>query len=246
MVSRHGSRYPTSGSSQAQLGQTIKNATAAGYIFTGALSFLNSWSYVLGYENLVQKGRQELFDSGIQHYYQYGGLCNPNTTIVARTTTESRMRESAEYFLAGFFGLNWEQNPQVKLEFIIEQDGFNNSLSTSDSCNNSNTVVSSVGSTAQTQWVNTYLANATQRFKSLAGGFNWTTSDTYAAQELCPYETVALGYSQFCNLFTFQEYQGLEYSLDLEFAGNNLFGSPTGRAVGVGYVQELLGVSIDK
>lgn len=59
-------------------------------------------------------------------------------------------------------------------------------------------------------------------------------------QTLCPYETVAFGYSAFCNLFTYEEWQGFEYSIDLAFAGNNYFQSPTGRAVGIGFVQEIL------
>ena len=61
-----------------------------------------------------------------------------------------------------------------------------------------------------------------------------------SAQTLCPYETVAFGYSSFCDLFTYQEWQGFEYSIDLSFAGNNYFESPTGRAVGIGYVEEVL------
>ena len=65
---------------------------------------------------------------------------------------------------------------------------------------------------------------------------NWSLS----AQTLCPYETVAFGYSSFCDLFTYQEWQGFEYSIDLSFAGNNYFESPTGRAVGIGYVEEVL------
>lgn len=59
-------------------------------------------------------------------------------------------------------------------------------------------------------------------------------------QTLCPYETVAFGYSAFCDLFTYEEWRGFEYSIDLSFAGNNYFQSPTGRAVGIGYVQEIL------
>ncbi|KAL8949672.1 MAG: hypothetical protein Q9222_004233 [Ikaeria aurantiellina] len=59
-------------------------------------------------------------------------------------------------------------------------------------------------------------------------------------QTLCPYETVALGYSAFCDLFTYEEWQGFEYSIDLSFAGNNYFQSPTGRAVGIAYVEEIL------
>lgn len=62
----------------------------------------------------------------------------------------------------------------------------------------------------------------------------------YSAQTLCPYETVAFGYSAFCDLFTYEEWQGFEYSIDLSFAGNNYFQAPTGRAVGIGYVQEVL------
>lgn len=32
-------------------------------------------------------------------------------------------------------------------------------------------------------------------------------------QALCAYETVALGYSEFCNLFTEDEWKGYEYGL---------------------------------
>lgn len=49
MLHRHGSRYPTSNSGVQKFGagltQLIKSGTTN---FTGALSFLNSWSYQLG------------------------------------------------------------------------------------------------------------------------------------------------------------------------------------------------------
>ena len=61
-----------------------------------------------------------------------------------------------------------------------------------------------------------------------------------SAQTLCPYETVAFRYSAFCDLFTYQEWLDFEYSIDLSFAGNNYFQSPTGRAVGIAYVEEVL------
>lgn len=61
-----------------------------------------------------------------------------------------------------------------------------------------------------------------------------------SAQTLCPYETNAFGYSPWCALFTLEEWQGFEYALDLAFVGNDLFQSPTGRALGIGYVDEFL------
>jgi hypothetical protein len=188
MLSRHGSRYPTTGSAQSTLGQAIANATG-NFNATGALSFLSTWKYGLGAEILVPRGQQELFDSGVLHYYQYAQLYNPNSKIIARTTTEDRMLKSAEYFLAGFFGLQWTNNATI--EVIIEGTGFNNTLAGYDNCNNSNLAVSAGGSNASVSWYNTYLQNATARFNSLTPGFNWTASQVYAAQGLCPYETVS-------------------------------------------------------
>jgi hypothetical protein len=148
------------------------------------------------------------------------------------------MTQSAEYFLAGFFGLDWTKN--ATLELIHEESGFNNSLAGYFQCPNANLGVSLAGNNASTQWASVYLANATQRIRSQIKGYNWTITDTYNAQSLCAYETVALGYSSFCGLFTYDEWLGYEYSVDLSFAGNNAFQSPTGRAVGIGWVQELL------
>lgn len=182
-----------------------------------------------------------LFDSGVLHYYQYGGLYNTSTKIVARTTTQDRMLKSAEYFLAGFFGLTWMNN--ATLEVIIEQNNFNNSLAGYFQCNDSNLPASAGGSNASALWENIYLQNATQRLKALSGNYNWTLSDSYNAQTLCPYETVAFGYSSFCNLFTYQEWQGFEYSIDLSFAGGYGFQSPTARAIGIGWVEEVYVIS---
>lgn len=148
------------------------------------------------------------------------------------------MTQSAEYFLAGFFGLQWPNN--ATLELIIEQNLFNNSLAGYFQCNNSNTNVSTQGTAAQKQWASVYLADATKRLQSMIEPSDTINiTDVFNFQSLCAYETVALGYSEFCKLFTYEEWEGYEYSVDLSFAGNNAFQSPTGRAVGIGWVQEI-------
>jgi len=45
---------------------------------------------------------------------------------------------------------------------------------------------------------------------------------------MCPYETVAYGFSRFCDLFTWEEWVGFGYSIDLAFAGNDAFQAATG------------------
>lgn len=59
-------------------------------------------------------------------------------------------------------------------------------------------------------------------------GFEWTPEDVYDAQTMCSYETVAYGFSVFCDLFTYKEWQAFGYSVDLAFSASNSFHSPTG------------------
>ncbi|KIW62311.1 hypothetical protein PV04_10495 [Phialophora macrospora] len=141
------------------------------------------------------------------------------------------MLKSAEYFMAGCFDLEWTHN--ASLVPIIEQNLFNITLAGYMSCNNSKYYLSTGGNNASVIWENIYLADATKRLKALAGGYDCPVADSYNGQTLCPYEHVA-----FCDLFTYEEWQGFEYSIDLHFNGNNGFGSPTGRAIGIGYVEE--------
>lgn len=98
MLSRHGSRYPTSGANVYIFGQKIANLTGK-FQASGQLSFLNDWKYELGREILVPRGRQELFESGVLHYYQYAQLYNPNSKIIVRTTTQDRMLKVCHSFL---------------------------------------------------------------------------------------------------------------------------------------------------
>lgn len=88
MLSRHGSRYPTTGSGVQRFGDKVKEVAGKAK-FDGPLAFLNDWSYQLGAEILVPKGRQELFDSGVLHSYMYGSLYNPKSKLIVRTTVSS-------------------------------------------------------------------------------------------------------------------------------------------------------------
>ncbi|KAF2103962.1 phosphoglycerate mutase-like protein [Rhizodiscina lignyota] len=235
VLHRHGSRYPTATPPTVDklLNTTVK------WKASGQLAFLNDWTYKLGQQILTPVGKQELFDSGALHQYLYGHLYpHDGSKIIARSTTQDRMTQSAEYFLAGFFGLQWTNN--ATLELIIEEPNFNNTLAGYMNCNNSNLAPGESGNTAEAEWYTIYLADALKRLQGMIDPPDiLNVTDLYNFQSLCAYETVALGYSDFCGLFTYEEWEGYEYSVDINFAGNNAFQSPTGRAVGIGYVQEI-------
>ena len=234
LLQRHGARYPSASEGLDSWGAGIVNATNRGTVFTGELEFLNDWSYKLGKEILVPQGRQELFDSGILNYYNYGHLYNATShKLVVRTTLMSRMLESAENFLAGFFGLDWTKHANLLATIDPATTGV--SACTKGLETIEETIEEPIGI-----WTEIYLKERTAQLKKLTGNYNWTVTDTFHAQTLCPYETISLGYSDFCNLFTYEDWEHYEYLQDIEFAGYSGFLSPTGRAQGIAWVEEFL------
>ena len=62
------------------------------------------------------------------------------------------------------------------------------------------------------RWTEIYLDKAKNRLQKRLHGLELNIEDVYIMQQLCPYETVALGYSKFCELFTEEEWEGFNYA----------------------------------
>lgn len=240
---RHGARYPTAGSSPGVFATALHAAATNGRGFsaTGPLEFLNTWTYKLGTDVLTPFGREQPFDLGVGFRVKYGSLLNKFTSIpVFRTTSMDRMVASLSNFAVGFFGVP-EYLTSYHEEIIIEATGYNNTLSPYETCTNANNDVGgNIGNYASGNWTQIYLKETTKRLQKYLKGYKLTPNDVYAMQEMCSYETVALGYSEFCGLFTEEEWRGFEYSIDLSFWYGQGPGSPNSAARGVGYVQELV------
>ncbi|KAJ7894516.1 phosphoglycerate mutase-like protein [Mycena olivaceomarginata] len=243
----HGARYPTAWASYggpAGLPGRL-NAATSKWRASGELEFLNEWTYKLGEEVLTPFGRQQLFDLGISMRFKYGFLLKnfteSNTLPVFRTESQGRMLASAQNFAIGFFGYPFEG--QYQQSITIEGHGFNNTLAPyNDVCLCPNAQDSSRADRGReylAKWASVYLKKALRRLQRQLTGYNLTIEDVYVFQQLCAYETVALGYSKFCELFTKEEWNGFEYSFDLYFWYNSGPGFPLARSQGIGYVQEL-------
>ncbi|KAF7364289.1 Acid phosphatase [Mycena sanguinolenta] len=241
LLHRHGARYPTSGSAPAQFATALHAAAAAGNLSaSGPLAFLNTWTYKLGAEILTPFGRAQLFELGVGFRVKYGDLLKGFTDLpVWRTTSEERMVDSALHFAAGFFGVQEYQTDYHQL-IEIESPGFNSTLAPYDQCPNGVNAIAMAATNFTTQWASIYLADAQKRLAPHLKGLELTPLLLVAMQQLCSYETVALGYSAFCDLFTEEEWKGYEYAIDLSFWYNNGPGSPSVAAQGIGWVQELV------
>lgn len=126
---------------------------------------------------------------------------------------------------------------------IIPEGGTeNNTLASYDSCFEDDLQSGDLGDLDLFfQYVPLYIGDATARMNQYApAGFTFNNNDTYAMQSICAYENAYIGMSDFCNLFTEDEWMAFEQTLDIEYFYDYSFGSPTGRAQGLGYQQELL------
>ncbi|KEP52493.1 histidine phosphatase domain protein [Rhizoctonia solani 123E] len=241
---RHGARYPTY---DLEWGQPLVLANKLKSIeninATGQLGFLNNWTYKLGAEVLTPFGRGQLYDLGVSMRMRYGHLLNnfteSNTIPVFRTESQNRMLESSLNFAYGFFGHPIEG--QYQQVIMSQHSGFNNTISPWDICPNAKIPAKAFpGIALVKKWGDIYLKDAVVRFKAMAPKVNWLPEHAHAAQKMCAYETVALGYSEFCGLFTKEEWDGFDYSLDLGFWYNDAYGSPIGQALGLGWLSELV------
>lgn len=120
ILHRHGSRYPTGGSPANDVRNLVKDVRKANGKFKGPLSFLNHYDADrLGLELLVPVGREQLFESGVQHGMEYGLLAEHDARehgrIMVRTGSQQRIVDSAIAFLQGMFGAKWYVTESVKM-----------------------------------------------------------------------------------------------------------------------------------
>ncbi len=244
ILQRHGSRYPTDGEKPSRFAAAIaaaaSNATSGGFSATGALAFLESWTYKLGAEILTHFGRQQVFDLGVGARLAYGHLLHNFTEQgqlpVFRTTSQDRMVKTAQNWAAGFFGIPSEG--QYNLEIMVEEYYVNNTAAPYDSCPVAYLDAAYPGTNTQSVYYETALAPTAARLNKLVSGLEFDTADVAAMLQLCAYETIALGYSAFCEVFSEDEFKAWHYGYDIAFYGDSFMGSPVAAAQGKGYVEE--------
>ncbi|KAJ5669064.1 hypothetical protein N7462_010134 [Penicillium macrosclerotiorum] len=243
-------------------------AHAGKAVATGPLSFLNNWEYVIGEDTLMETGAATEATSGAHFWIKYGRLLYrpghdnmaawnsdlnvwPNGTArpkpVFRTTSQARILESARWWLSGFFGNSGANSSYEQYDLVVipEVYPFNNTLASYESCPGDMTegrrtkTIRHSDDAAET-FIARYTKHARSRLSSyFPRDFNLTAMDVLAMQNLCVYEYTSLSGSSFCSLFTEQEWKDFAYNVDIQYYGDYAYGSPTGRAQGIGYVLEL-------
>jgi hypothetical protein len=247
MLSRHGARYPTSKKTTSyqamftQIKANVKN-------YTSSYAFVVNFNYTLGSDLLTPFGSQELVNAGTKFYGRYQNISNTLTPFV-RASSSQRVIDSATNWTAGFHAAKSAGCPTCadpypyNVVVLSEATGSNDTLDPS-TCNNYETGANSnVGSNAQATFANTFTAPIQARLNANLPGANLTQAQTIYMMDMCPFVTVASptgAISQFCSLFTTDEWADYNYYQSLGKWYSDGWGNPLGATQGVGFVNELI------
>jgi acid phosphatase len=239
MMSRHAERYPTirAGARMLDLVGRIKSPNVT---LEGPLAFVKDWEYFssdpqANFEQLTTTGPYagtlDAFTTGVRLRTRYAHLFPRRLPPGGGKTTfwasdAGRVVDTARYFAAGFFGLNWEDT--AKLHVIAEtSDLGGNTLTPGDTClayvedtKNGH----DQGAAKLVDFTNTYIPAIAKRLESyisISGKdasepeFRFTNDEVYALQEMCGFETTVRGTSPWCSVFTHDEWSSFEYARDV-------------------------------
>ncbi len=127
------------------------------------------------------------------------------------------MIQTARYFSAGFFGLDWEEVASLKV--IPETDDLGaDTLTPGDTCLRYRDDLEyghDYGVAMLVKFRKTYLGAIGDRFAKENPHFRFSDAEIYSMQEMCGFETIVRGSSQWCGVFSHADWENFEYARDV-------------------------------
>ena len=224
MMARHAERYPTKTAGRNQRA-VVEKMKRSGIHFTGNLSFFNTWElFWTDDANLEQltstgpfSGRLGAFTTGVRLRTRYHHLFEQALTRNITTYWASgskRVIETARHFALGFFGLD----APTQLRVISEKKHRGADTLTPGRTCTANQLDTQEGKAKgyrlMGEYRNTYLPAIAARLSSQTG-LDITPQDVFSMQEMCGFETTVRGRSDWCDVFTRDEFLAFEYARDV-------------------------------
>jgi hypothetical protein len=248
ILSRHGARDPTS-SKTAAYNATIQRIQSKVTSYGAGYEFIKDYVYTLGADQLTAFGQQELVNSGTKFYERYAALARADIPFV-RSSGQDRVVESSRNWTQGFHqarsadpGAKGSDSLPYNIVTISEDDGMNNTLSHNLCTAFEDGPDSEIKDNAKSIWMGVFTRNITARLNANLPGANLSATDTISMMDLCPFNTVANAngkLSDFCRLFTADEWQSYDYLQTLDKWYGYANGNPLGPTQGVGFTNELV------
>ncbi|KAK8250562.1 histidine phosphatase superfamily [Phyllosticta capitalensis] len=244
MMSRHAERYPTF-KAGARMLQMLNRIAEANITSRGDLEFLNNWKFITPgqphtarleancshlpepsahFEQLTSTGpfagTLGAFTTGVRLRTRYSHLFEPASS--GKKTNfwagdSERVIDTARYFAAGFFGLDWKEHAQLHVIPETAELGAD-TLTPGDTCLayiNDTVNGHDKGARLLAEYRATYLKHVRQRLLRENPEIEFSDAELYSMQEMCGFETTVRGRSAWCDVFTKDEWRSFEYARDV-------------------------------
>ncbi|KAK1926180.1 histidine phosphatase superfamily [Papiliotrema laurentii] len=249
LLHRHAARYPTTSAGkdmQRALDKIANRKTIIPRKY-GELSFLSKADLAMTgwkFDELLNQGRKAAWRSGRELKAVYHPLIQSGEGLFVRSSGSHRVVESAGYWLEGFYGRAFKLRDAGHLPLpnvtIPEGETSNNTLSVHNcpAFNNQDDQDLSM--------ITNKLITARDRLNAaLRPQPPLDTEDLTCLADLCPYDSQVAGedweaWSRWCGIFTRAEWDVLGYRKDARRYYEAGEGSPYGKTMGAGWVNELL------
>lgn len=128
-----------------------------------------------------------------------------------------RVIDTARYFAAGFFGLDWENHSTLHIIPETAELGAD-TLTPGDTCYayiEDLEYGHDYGARMLAQYRATYLSEIRKRLLKQNPDIEFTDTELYSMQEMCGFETTVRGSSAWCDVFSKDEWLSFEYARDV-------------------------------
>lgn len=195
------------------------------------MKFVNSWDFFCSdpqgqFEQLTTtgpfSGTLGAFTTGVKLRTRYHHLLpfrfqrNGGKTSLWASDCE-RVIDTARYFSAGFFGLNW--NDTATLHIIPETAELGaDTLTPGDTCLTyleDKEQGHDKGAAMLAEYRANYIRAIRDRISRQNPGIAFTDDEIYGMQEMCGFEITVRGSSHWCDIFTKDEFLSFEYARDV-------------------------------
>jgi acid phosphatase len=164
------------------------------------------------------------FTTGVRLRTRYKHLLSkalasqPDRPIRFWASDSPRVIETARHFALGFFGIDYQTNNTADLEVISEHSSLGaDTLTPGRTClNNKKNKAEGQrkGYDLMGEYRALYVRPIRERLMNQVG-MHFSDQDIYAMQEMCGFETTVRGRSDWCDVFTQEEFLSFEYARDL-------------------------------
>lgn len=242
VLSRHGSRNPTSKKADEYIGmiQDIQESVSE---YGKGFEFLESYAPAFDADELTVSGENELSTAGVEFFNRYSDLARQSEPFI-RASGSNRVIVSAANFSQGFYGAQGKVSPGLKDILVIpEGDGFNNTLDPKSCPVFTNGAGKDLAKKKQGEWKKKFMPPLIERLNRKLPGANITDKQIIYLMDLCPFETVRDPEgkpSALCNLYSEDEWKSYDYFESLEKWYAPGPGYDMASTQGVGFVNELI------